>query len=76
MVQLADAVRQLEHWPRGVAVILRGQVYATLITPTTTTTTLLLMQRCIDLLAYIYADSTLCCLQSCRTAKRSVQELT
>eukprot|EP00953_Heterococcus_sp_UTEX-ZZ885_P007817 4701-Heterococcus_DN1.PRE.1 len=29
MVQLADAVKQLEHWPRGVAVILRGQVFAT-----------------------------------------------
>eukprot|EP00953_Heterococcus_sp_UTEX-ZZ885_P007816 4700-Heterococcus_DN1.PRE.1 len=25
MVQLADAVKQLEHWPRGVAVIVRGQ---------------------------------------------------
>jgi hypothetical protein len=29
MVQLADTVKQLEHWPRGVAFILRGQVYAT-----------------------------------------------
>jgi hypothetical protein len=34
MVQLADAVKQLEHWPRGVAVIVRGQVYTTHITLT------------------------------------------